>query len=255
MKQFNKPARLQEVYLRRAEVASFDAYPFCLPAVRGLEKLPIHPRVTFFVGENGSGKSTLLEALAVLLGLNPEGGNRNFRFATRESHSDLWRYLQPIHTLGFKQDAYFVRAESFFNLATEIERVGVDRGYGDRKLHEQSHGESFFALFEHRFKGSGLYLLDEPEAALSPSRQMSFLTLIHQLGKADSQFVIATHSPIILAYPEAWIYAFTEQGLQRVAYQETEHYKVTHAFLTRTNRMLKILLENDEGDAADPTMP
>jgi predicted ATPase len=214
--------------------------------VRTLTTLPFHPNVTYFVGENGSGKSTLLEALAVMLGLNAEGGNRNHRFATRESHSELWGYLQPVHTPGFKQDAYFVRAESFFNLATQIEKVGADRGYGERKLHEQSHGESFFALFEHRFKGSGLYLLDEPEAALSPSRQMTFLTLIHRLCRADAQFVIATHSPIILAYPEAWIYAFTEQGLQRIAYQDTEHYKVTHAFLTRTSKMLKVLLEDDE---------
>src|SRR5262249_10501706 len=140
--------------------------------------------------------------------------------------------------------------ESFFNLATEIERLGVDRGYGERKLHEQSHGESFFALFEHRFKGSGLYLLDEPEAALSPSRQMTFLTLIHRLCAADAQVIIATHPPIILAYREAWIYAFTEHGLQRTAYEDTEHYKVTHAFLTRTNRMLKVLLADEEEDPA-----
>jgi predicted ATPase len=221
-------------------------YPYGLPAVRALDVLAFHPKVTFFVGENGSGKSTLLEALAVALSLNPEGGSPNFRFATRDTHSGLGQELQLAHSPGWIQDRYFLRAESFYNLATAVDQVGVRNSYGGRSLHEQSHGESFFALFENRFKGGGLYLLDEPEAALSPSRQLSFLSLLHQLCRAGSQFVIATHSPIILAYPDSWIYFLGEHGIRRTEYRETEHYKITHAFLTRTSRMLEVLMADED---------
>ena len=244
---------LLDLQLLRDRVPSFADYPFCLPAVRHLQTLTFHPRVTFLVGENGSGKSTLLEAIAVACDLNPEGGSRNFNFATRASHSGLDRYVRLARSPRLPRDSFFLRAESFYNVATEIERLDKEPGgpplilsYGGRSLHEQSHGESFFALFEHRFGGPGLYLLDEPEAALSPSRQMSFLALLHQHCQAGSQFLIATHSPIIMAYPHAWIYVLGTEGPVRTDYTNTEHYRITRAFLTRTEKMLAVLLETEE---------
>ena len=234
------------VSLMAERVPSFDAYPFDLPAVAGLRamgSLPLHPTVTFLVGENGSGKSTLLEAMAVALDMNPEGGGRNFTFETRPTHSPLFDAI----ALGRDPrrrpaDTFFLRAESFYNVATEVEKLGVG-GYGPRPLHEQSHGEAFLALFTHRFRANGLYLLDEPEAALSPTRQMAFLTALHDLaGDGACQFVIATHSPIVLAYPDAWIYQFTPAGIAQVAYKDTEHYRVTKQFLDRPERMLWLLL-------------
>jgi predicted ATPase len=242
------------VALRREFVPSFDQYPFSLPVIRSLSQIDLHPKVTFFVGENGSGKSTLLEAIAVSAGFNPEGGSRNFSFATRASHSDLDHYLKL--TWGAmkprRPDGFFLRAETFYNVASEIERLDREPGgppiikyYGGTSLHEQSHGESFFAVLMNRFTGSGLYLLDEPESALSPTRQMSLLSLMHQLCGRGSQFIIATHSPIIMAYPESTIYHFSADGIRPVSYHETENYKVTKAFLTRTEPMLKELLKDD----------
>lgn len=243
---------LLDVELDRERVPSFDEYPFRLDVVRNLTKLELHPKVTFFVGENGSGKSTLLEAIAVGWGLNPEGGSQNFNFATRRSHSELHEKLALNCSPIRPRDSYFLRAESFYNVATEIENLDRDgnasriiQAYGGKSLHEQSHGESFFALFVNRFGGRGLYLLDEPEAALSPKRQMSFLTRLHQLVQAGSQFLIATHSPIVMAYPDAWIYQIDSTGLTRVAWQDTEHYFITKAFLTRTEPMLKELLADE----------
>lgn len=239
------------VTLRRDAVESFDRYPFSLPAIRSLDELELHPAVTFFVGENGSGKSTLLEALAVSLGFNPEGGTRNFNFGTRPSHSELHEYLRVAKGVRRPKDSFFLRAESFFNVATEIERLDAEfasgppliEAYGGRSLHEQSHGESFLALMMNRFSGNGLYLLDEPEAALSPQRQLAVLSRIHDLVRSNSQFIIATHSPILMAYPDAWIYACSATGLSRIDYFETEHYQVTHDFLSNPERMLRILLE------------
>jgi len=249
-----------QVGLRRDKVPDFESYPFNLPAVRHLEVLELHPKVTFFVGENGSGKSTLLEAVALRCGFNAEGGTRNFHFQTRASHSDLYEYLRVSRGLGRPADGFFLRAESFFNLATEIERLDAEPGpnryiidsYGGRSLHEQSHGESFLALMLNRFGGDGLYILDEPEAALSPQRQMSALVRMHDLVSARSQFIVATHSPILMAYPEAYIYSFTETGIQRVDYYETEHYQVTHDFLANPKRMLRMLLAPDEKPVASP---
>jgi predicted ATPase len=231
--------------LLRDRVPSFDQYPYCLPALRTLERLSFHPKVTFLVGENGTGKSTLLEGLALSVDLNPEGGSRNLNFATRQSHSDLVRCLRVAKTMNLARDSYFLRAESFYNVATEIERLGPDLlpAYGGRSLHEQSHGESFFALFRHRFRGNGLYLMDEPEAALSPKRQLEFLSVLHEYCKQGAQLVIATHSPIIMAYPDARIYVLDAAGVREVPYQETEHYLVTRAFLVSPQRTLSALLE------------
>jgi predicted ATPase len=240
---------ISRISLLRDKAPSFDAYPFSLPAVRALDMLEPHPQVTFFVGENGSGKSTLLEAIAVSMGFNPEGGTKNFRFGTRLSHSVLHEYLRIAKGFRKPRDGFFLRAESFFNVATEIENLDDGPGfgppviasYGGKSLHERSHGESFLALLMERFGGQGLYLLDEPEAALSPQRQLAALARINDLVNDGSQFIIATHSPILMAYPDAWIYEFTESGIARVAYEDTEHFKVTRAFLANPERMLREL--------------
>ena len=242
---------VSRIALRREKVESFDRYPFCLPAIRSFEHLDLHPKLTFFVGENGSGKSTLLEAVAVSLGFNAEGGSRNFNFATRRSHSTLHEYLRIAKGVRRPRTGYFLRAESFFNVATEIENLDAEPGlgppviqsYGGRSLHEQSHGESFMTLMTERFAGQGLYILDEPEAALSPQRQLAVLSRLHDLVREDSQFIIATHSPILMAYPDAWIYQCSEQGVERVAYEDTQHFQVTRDFLADPARMLRELLK------------
>lgn len=241
---------IREVKLRRDRVPSFDRYPFSLPAVRNLQTLPLHPAVTFIVGENGSGKSTLLEAVAVAWGFNPEGGTKNFNFQTRASHSVLHQTLTLVKGIRRPRDGFFLRAESFFNLATDIERMDAEpaggppiiASYGGRSLHEQSHGESFFALMMNRFGGHGFYVLDEPEAALSPTRQLAMLARMHQLVQSRSQFLIATHSPILMAYPNAWLYQITPEGLSRVEYRQTEHYIVAKRFLNDPEGQLERLL-------------
>lgn len=237
-------------YLRAVELAAGavgdpDEYPWNLPAVTGLGRLSLHPRCTFLVGENGSGKSTLLEAIAVAWGFNPEGGSMNFHFATRETHSPLHRALKLTRGVRRPRDGFFLRAESLYNVATNIEELGVEDNYGGVSLHRQSHGEAFLALLLHRFGGQGLYLLDEPEAALSPMRQLTLLRRMDELIGARSQFVIATHSPILLAYPDACIYAL-DDGLHPVAYRDTDHYRVTRAFLEQPEGMLRRLLGEEE---------
>jgi len=238
-----------EVKLKRDRVPSFEQYPFSLPVVRNLHTLELHPKVTFVIGENGTGKSTLLEAIAVAWGFNPEGGSKNFRFSSRGSHSTLHDYLTLVKGVKRPKDGYFLRAESFFNVATEIEHLDAGPGgppvinsYGYRSLHEQSHGESFFALLLNRFGGNGFYVLDEPEAALSPSRQLALIARLHELVQSRSQCVIATHSPILMAYPDACIYQITAQGLEHVAYEQTEHFLVARAFLQDPSRYLNELL-------------
>ena len=246
------PLYLREVSLRRGQVPDFGRYPFHLPVVATFERLVLERPVTFLIGENGSGKSTMLEAIAIALGFNAEGGSRNFRFGTRPSHSELHRYLQLVRGSARPRDGYFLRAESYYNLATEIERldaepaysIPISESYGSRALHAQSHGESFLSLVEHRFRGRGLYLLDEPEAALSPMRQMTLLAHLHQLAERDSQFLIATHSPILLGYPGAQILALEPNGLRAVAYEDTEHFRITRDFLNRYPAMLDTLLGN-----------
>lgn len=241
---------IQRVSLRRDTVESFDHYPFHLPAVRSLDQLEMHPRVTFFIGENGSGKSTLLEAIAVALGFNAEGGSKNFSFSTRRSHSVLHEHLRIARGFRRPRTGFFLRAESFFNVATEIENLDAEPGpgapllpsYGGRSLHEQSHGESFLALLTQRFTGQGLYILDEPEAALSPQRQLAVLARIHELVRDGSQFLIATHSPLLMAYPDACIYQCSADGVAPVAYDDTEHVRVTRDFLANPARMLQGLL-------------
>lgn len=237
---------ISSITLKRDAVPSFTEYPFSIPAIRNLRKLSVPGPVTFLVGENGTGKSTLLEAVAVACRFNPEGGSKNFRFSTRPSHSGLHEYLRLVRPPGRPRDGYFLRAESFYNVATAAEsQYGVLDAYGGRSLHEQSHGESFMALVLHRLRGQGLYFFDEPEAALSPTRQMSLLAAMHDLVQHGSQFIIATHSPILLGYPGATIYLFTEGAITPVPYTETEHYVITKSFLNNPEGMLRELLADD----------
>jgi predicted ATPase len=237
---------LRSVRLLRDSVPSFDAYPFSIPAVRELDEIQLDRRVTFFVGENGSGKSTLIEAIAVMAGFNAEGGSKNFNFATRPSESELPKYLRVARGARRERDGFFMRAESFFNAATYVDSVGMASAYGGKSLHEQSHGESFLALAQHRFRGQGLYLLDEPEAALSPARQLAFLAIMRDLLEGGSQFIVATHSPILLAYPEALIYQLGAHGIRQVAYEDTEHYRITRDFLVSRERYFKHMFAADD---------
>ncbi|WP_404332459.1 AAA family ATPase [Mesobacillus maritimus] len=240
---------VREVRMKREEVPSFNQYPYNLPSLKTLDELTFHPKVTFFIGENGMGKSTLLEAVAVALGFNPEGGSFNFNFSTYDSHSSLDTFLRVIKGVEKPRDGFFLRAESFYNVASNIEEMDrewsgprVIDSFGGRSLHEQSHGEAFFSTFLHRFRGNGIYILDEPEAALSPLRQMSMLTRIHDLVKEDSQFIIATHSPIIMAYPDAVIYEFSEKGIKERKLEETNHYQIMKQFFDDKGRMIHHLL-------------
>ncbi|MCC6795829.1 MAG: AAA family ATPase [Candidatus Hydrogenedentes bacterium] len=245
---------MRSLSLKRDEIPCFSAYPFDIPAVRNLDVLDFHPSVTFLVGDNGTGKSTLLEAIAVGFGFNPEGGSHSFKFSTRESHSPLHAYLRLVKGIRRPKTGFFLRAESYFNVATEIERLDDDPlggppiidSFGGVSLHEMSHGESFWALLIHKFHGQGLYILDEPEAALSPSRQLSALSRVHELVKDGSQFIIATHSPILMAYPNARIFLFGDDAIREVRYEETEHYTVTRDFLERRETMLRELLQSPQ---------
>ncbi|OLL76777.1 SMC protein-like protein [Pseudonocardia sp. Ae168_Ps1] len=230
--------------------APADGYPFDLPAVRWLREhgaLPLYPGVTFLVGENGSGKSTLVEALAVAIGLNPEGGSRSFRFATRGSESDLGAHLRVARRPGRERTSFFLRAESYYNVATEVERL--DRAGGPPLLpayggsgHERSHGESFVALLNHRFGPRGLYLLDEPEAALSLTGALAVLRRMTDLTGQGSQFVVATHSPVLLALPGATILEIGDDGaIRKVGYDDAAPVVLTRGFLADPDAFLRHL--------------
>jgi len=235
---------LMEVQLKRDSISNLDTYPFSIPAIRELDSMEFHPDVTFFVGENGSGKSTFLEAIAIAQGFNPEGGTKGSLFATKGTHSQLYEHLKSIKSFKQPRDGYFLRAESFYNLASYMDEVGYLEGYGGKSFHFQSHGESFMATLTNKLRGNGLYLMDEPEAALSPLKQMAALSTMHQLVKKNSQFIIATHSPILLAYPRAKIYQFCETGIYEIDYEDTEHYSATRDFLNHKDQMLKVLMDD-----------
>ncbi len=237
--------------LIREKLPKDQPYLKKLPIIKNLGTLEFHSSVTFIVGENGSGKSTLIEALAVGMGFNPEGGTKNFNFSTQSTHSGLFQALKLTKSATFPQDGFFLRAESFYNVATNIDELDKDptagspiiNSYGGVSLHHQSHGESFMALIENRFGGHGIYILDEPEAALSPSRLFQMLVRIHQLVQKNSQFIIATHSPILLAYPDAHIYQLTDGKLTLTPYEQTEHFQLTKGFLDNYQKVLSELLE------------
>jgi len=232
---------LTRVALREDDIESFDEYPLSIPFLKMFDGLNFHPSVTFIVGENGCGKSTLLEGMAVSWGFNPEGGSINFDFNTVETHSNLDQYLRISKGLKKPRGGFFFRAESFYNVASEVDRLAIADYYGGKSLHEQSHGESFFSLFMNRFHGNGLYILDEPEAALSPDRQLSFLIRLHELVEKGAQFIIATHSPILMSYPNAEIYQIEESTIELISYEETTHYQTTKNFLNNHALMIKNL--------------
>jgi predicted ATPase len=231
-----------------AEIRS--GYPWELPVIAALAAgLELHPSVTYLIGENGSGKSTLLEAIAVAAGMNPEGGSSNFSFSTRDSHSGLHAAIRLTRGVRRPRTDFFLRAESLFNAASYLERLAeypLDgdplRAYGGTSLHEQSHGESFLAVMIHRFGRDGFYLLDEPEAALSTQNCLTCLRRVHELVCEGSQFIIATHSPLILAYPESTIYACSADGLEQVGYDDAEPVRLTKGFLEARERFVSQLL-------------
>lgn len=220
-----------------------DKYLLDLPIVKFLKSSEIrfNNPVTFIVGENGSGKSTLIEAIAVAYGFNAEGGTKSFFFETNSTVSELSQCIK-LGKSGMLGDGFFLRAESFYNFATYTDRIGATR-FGDKSLHTQSHGESFLATIQNRFTEKGVYILDEPEAALSPMRIMTLLIEINHLVSIGSQFIISTHSPILMAYPGADILQLNPDGIEHVKYNETEHYIVTKEFLNHTDRMLSMLLD------------
>jgi predicted ATPase len=191
------------------------------------------------------GKSTLLEAIAVAIGLGAEGGTRNTLFETASTISELHEVLKIVKSFSYPRDHFFLRAESLYNVASYLDNLGISMAsYGGKSLHQQSHGESFLALLVNKFRGKGLYLLDEPEAAQSPSRQLAALVRIHDLVRDKSQFIVATHSPILMSYPNSKIYLLDECGCREVAYEETEHFSVSRDFLNNYPKRLKSLLSD-----------
>lgn len=235
---------LREVVLKRETILDVSVYPFNIPALRELDRMEFHADVTFIIGENGSGKSTLIEAIAMKLGFSQEGGTKNMQVQTADTVSGLGEHLKLVRSFARPYDGYFLRAESLYNVATYMDGIDFQDAYDGASMHDRSHGELFFATLTRKFRGHGLYILDEPEAALSPSRQMAALTAIHELVKDNSQFIIATHSPILMAYPRAKILLLDESGIREVPYTETEHYVVTKSFLNKHESMLEILLES-----------
>ncbi|KGR80276.1 AAA family ATPase [Ureibacillus manganicus] len=242
---------LKRVELLRDDIQSFRNYPFSIPAIRNLHQLDLYNPVTFFVGENGTGKSTLLEAIADKCGFNSAGGGRNNVYSVHASESALSDYIR-LSWLPKVSNGFFLRAESFYQFASHIDEIAEEErstkiydSYGGRSLHEQSHGESFLSLFTNRFNGKSIYLLDEPEAALSPQRQLAFLKIIHDLvSQVNVQFIITTHSPIILGYPGATIYSFDDGDIHEIDYEMTDHYQITKYFLQHREKFLKDILED-----------
>jgi predicted ATPase len=240
------------ISLRRDRIASFAEYPFSIPAVRGLEELDLDAPVTLLAGENGSGKSTLVEAIAVALGFNAEGGTKNMTVSTRPSHSPLHACLTVVRGARVPETGFFLRAESFFNVATHIEELDATPGgrriidsYGGVSLHEQSHGESFLSVLMNRFGSNGLYILDEPEAALSLRGILALMRRMHDLVGAGAQFIVATHSPILLGFPGATLYVLNEDGIEVAQYEETEQYELTKSFLDNRERFLRYLFADE----------
>ena len=219
------------------EIENKEVYPFNIECLKNFKELTLTKKVTFLVGENGTGKSTLLEAIALTQGLNPEGGTQNFNFKTTDTHSKLYEYLHAYGHGSKPKTKFFLRAESFYNFSSELQRLALENGYQELykayggNLHECSHGESFLKLVQNRFSDHGLYILDEPEAALSPSRQMSLLCMIDELAKNGSQFIIATHSPILISYREGEILNMNN-NFEKVKFEDTDIYQTYKMYLS-----------------------
>ncbi len=231
---------LKEIFLNNDSISNKAIYPYSIPALTNFKSLRFHPDVTFIVGENGSGKSTLIEAIALHMGFGFDGGTKGVQYDPREKASDLHLHLKSVKSFSRPNSYYFLRAETFYKVASYLAEIDPGKKFGEH-LHEFSHGEAFMATLD-KLGDKGLYIFDEPEAALSPSRQLAALAKIHELAESRrSQFIIATHSPILLSYPNATIYKLDEGGITHVQYEETEHYLVTREFLNNYKRVLRDL--------------
>ena len=243
---------LKKITLLRERVEDWTAYPFSVPTIASLPEINLHSRIVFFAGENGSGKSTLLEAIAGHYGFGPEGGNRHIQHDTTEHNHSTDALIRALRLSFDKRTGagYFLRAESFFNTATHLDELekqplgpSVLASYGGQSLHSRSHGETFFTLLEHKFTRDGLFLLDEPEAALSPQRQLSFLILIHDTLRRfkDAQFIISSHSPVLLGYPGAQILSFDDNQVHEISYEETAPMQIVRRFVNDRDSILQEL--------------
>jgi predicted ATPase len=241
------PLHVKFVTLKDDMEKDTKKYPFVIPLIKNFRKITFKKPVTFIIGENGTGKSTLLEAIAVSYGFNPEGGSKNFNFKTKETHSDFYKYLRIAKSYNNANDGYFLRSESFYNLASEVDELNkkgstqLYKYYGGKSLHYQSHGESFLSLLKNRLFGDGLYIFDEPETALSPMKLLELLIIVDDLVKNNSQFIISTHSPLLMAYPKAEIYEINEGKLKLTAFEDTNHFSITKYFLLNYKQMIKNL--------------
>ena len=233
---------VRKISLNRDEIKNFDIYPFNIEIVKNFKEFNFKSPVTFLVGENGVGKSTFIEAIAVSLGMPAEGGTNNFRYETKNTTSELSEYLR-VEVLNKSKTKFFLRAESFYNFSTEVDNVGIGYAYGG-SLHECSHGESFIQLIQNRFSDHGLYILDEPEAALSPQRQLSLLCLIDELVKEGSQFIIATHSPILISYRDGIILDLNN-NFEEIDYKDTEIYALYKMYLENPEDMQNRLFDDN----------
>ena len=245
---------LKQVTLLHDKLGRSDAYPFSIPSLQATSSISINGPVSFFVGENGSGKSTLLEAIAWQSGFHTASGGINQTYESENSEAVFGPYIR-LSWLPKVRNGFFLRAESFFNFANYLDREARMQPafrdafyapYGGRSLHSQSHGESFLSLFRHRFGKRAIYLLDEPEAALSPARQLNLLSILHQLSP-NAQFIIATHSPVLLGYPDAQIFSFDSAPIREIAYEETSHYRLTRRFLENRKAVFKDLFDRTDG--------
>jgi predicted ATPase len=226
------------------DVIAPGSYLRNIKTIAGINSLAFHSPITFFVGENGTGKSTLLEAMAVAYGFNPEGGTVNYSFSTYDSHSELWDAVTLSKSFKKVHCGYFLRAESFYNVATKEDEYGKMPGGVPLNLHKKSHGESFLTIINEYFKADGLFFLDEPEAALSPQRQMTLLLKIAESARENSQFFIVTHSPVLLTLPGAEILSFDNGNLHKIEYEDTESYRISEMFINHREQVLKRLLES-----------
>lgn len=243
----NKELIISKVELDRKKVKDFNKYPFNIEIIKNFKQIEFKKNVTFLIGENGIGKSTFIEAIAIYLGLPSEGGTQNFMFSTNNTSSDLYKYLK-IRLDKKPKTKFFLRAESFYNFSTEVQRLVEEDGYLELynsyggNLHKFSHGESFLNLVKNRFSDNGLYILDEPEAALSPTRQMSLLCLIDELAKKGSQFIISTHSPILISYRDGEILDLNDD-FKKIKYEDTDIYRIYKSYLDDPYQMQKRLFD------------
>lgn len=222
-----------------------DRYPFDIESIRSIESMSFENSVTFFVGENGSGKSTLIESIARKCGFGIQGGNKDYYYDYDSRDDTSLSSIMRLSWLPKVTDGFFLRGESVFNLASRVDDWGMNAYYGYESIHTRSHGQAFMMILEHQFKKKGIYILDEPESALSPQRQLAFLSFMDRFIKeTGSQFIIATHSPIIMAYPDASIYSFDDGEIRKVGYEETDHYQITRNFLDNRERTFKYLFQD-----------